>query len=213
MRLGFTPCSESFAFEPTVQVRSIPSQTGLHFVPSVRKSASCSFAFNGTHLPFPLTKTIHWIVFVRQSALCSLARLGLFGYPAPYFALKFYQTSTAQSEHWMLRVPLRSTLPKIRLLDLLHARGVSPTSYRSVGSTRSQSGLSSVRKSASCSFAFNRTSDFLFTSFACSKESSSALSSLALRAAGVAAVQTDKAAFCHLYRIAAFRTGYCLNFA
>ena len=87
-------------------------------------------------------------------------RLGLFGYPAPYFALKFYQTSTAQSEHWMLRVPLRSTLPKIRLLDLLHARGVSPTSYRSVGSTRSQTGLHfvpSVRKSASCSFAFNGT--------------------------------------------------------
>lgn len=38
-----------------------------------------------------------------------------------------------------------------RFLDLLRARVVSPTSYRSVGSTRSQSGLSSVRKSATSS--------------------------------------------------------------
>jgi len=35
-------------------------------------------------------------------------------------------------------------------------------------------------RGVSCSFAFNVSTDFLFTSFACSKESSFALSSLAL---------------------------------
>ena len=48
--LGFAPRSGSFAKEPTVQVCSIPSLSGIHYVHSVRKSAS-------------------WILAVRKSVV------------------------------------------------------------------------------------------------------------------------------------------------